>query len=422
MKLRITGVLSVFLLLTCLSAWAAEEPLANAFQRGDTYIRYHLAPEALQSQNETETTFTLTHRTIDTIDAYFECIPEMLLNESIAEPRLFEVQLDPGVPEYRQYVLPSSDSSTSFPLMTFWNIGNLAVSLGYDEFAPTKMLSDSWSSQPNKQAVTGQLSFPLGETGFSLGASLIMQAVEMQTRASTESLQGNPEPPFSITADIPATLGYAIADIPGNISLQEQMDRDLMPSGVSLSGTRNTVAGALNVSGAVKGIQVFTEVGFASGTEEYEGPFINGDVTTSDFYAVGGANYTVGQVTLGFEAGFENGEDLIEGSESLGFENDFFVENLLPDPKFGGQTETDKVYASVSAKLSPTERMTIGGTFTYVQPLSASVEPYGFEVDGAFYYSLTNYLKYLAKAGMSTPSNSFEESQYKFINNLELTF
>jgi hypothetical protein len=66
--------------------------------------------------------------------------------------------------------------------------------------------------------------------------------------------------------------------------------------------------------------------------------------------------------------------------------------------------------------------MTIGGAFTHVQPLGGSVESYGFEVDGAFYYSLTNYLKYLAKAGMSTLYNSLEESQYRFINSLELTF
>jgi hypothetical protein len=419
MKVFIIGILSVFLAVAGDAALAQkqEDALANAFQRGNTYIRYHLNPDALESHNDANTTFTLTHRTINAIDAYFECIPDIVPDTSLSEPRYFEVRWEPAAPEQPQYALPSpsADASGSFPLMAFWNVGNLAVSLGYDEFVGTTTASAQWMSPPNRQALAGQLSLPLGETGFSFGASLIMKAVEMQARAFTESVQPAQPLPFDITADVPVHLGYAVAD--GNASLPEHAE-----SPMALFGKRNTVAGAVNVSGTVKGFNVFTEVGFASGTEEYDGQCLPGDVTASNFYAAGGANYTVGQVTLGFEAGFENGEELMEGDGSLGFEHDFLIENLLPETQFERQADADKVYASVSAKLSPTERMTIGGAFTHVQPLGGSVESYGFEVDGAFYYSLTNYLKYLAKAGMSTLYNSLEESQYRFINSLELTF
>lgn len=416
----VLSVLSVLLVLFggTVVAQNPEESLANAFQRGNTYIRYHLTPEALESQNESETTFTLTHRTIDAIDAYFECIPEMLPDTPISEPHYFEVQWEPVVPEYYRYGLPSSpaDAPGFFPLMAFWNIGNLAVSLGYDEFLGTASTSTQRMFSPVRQALTGQLSLPLGETGFSFGASLVMKAIEMQTRAYAESGQPVQPLPFDITADVPA-LGYAVSEGNLNATLPAQAE-----SPMSLFGKRNTVAGAVNVSGAVKGVNVFTEVGFVSGTDEYEGTVMPGDVSASNFYAAGGANYTVGQVTLGFEAGFENGEELLEDSSSLGFENDFLIDNLLPETQIKGQAEANKVYASVSARLSPTERMTIGGAFTHIQPLGQAGESYGFEVDGAFYYSLTNYLKYLAKAGMSTLYNSFEESQYRFINSLELTF
>ncbi len=404
------------LLLACVNAFAADDALAAAFQRGNTYIRYHLAPDALQSQNDTETTFTLTHRTIDAIDAYFECLPGMLPDESMPEPRHFEAQWN--IPTQNRYVLLSSAASAALPpAMVFWNIGNLALGLGYDEFFLNKNVSAPGFSQPARQSIAGQLLLPLGETGFSFGASVLMHAVQMQRRADAELVRNLSASRLSINAEMPVMTGYAVSPDPGN-QLSLQAGDDILQSSTSLSGTRNTVAGAVNVSGDVNGVQVFTEVGFVSGSEEYEGVVLMNDATASNFYAVGGANYTVGQVTLGFEAGFENGEELLEGNASLGFEHDFLVENVQPDV----QPANDKVYASVSAKLSPTERMTIGGAFKYIQPLSATFEPYGFAVDGAFYYSLTSYLQYLAKAGVSTPFNSIEESQYKFINSLELTF
>ena len=78
MKSYNAGFFSVLLIV--FTVWsvgtAAEEPFANLFQRGNTNIRYHLTSDALQSQNDAETTFTLTYHTIDAIDAYFEYIPE----------------------------------------------------------------------------------------------------------------------------------------------------------------------------------------------------------------------------------------------------------------------------------------------------------------------------------------------------------
>jgi hypothetical protein len=413
------------LLLTALIAGPAfaqnaEESLTQAFHRGDTYIRYHLAPEALESQNESETTFTLTHRTIDTIDAYFECIPGIFPNEPVAEPQRFEVQWNPVVPGQRYYVLPSSSSAlNSSPFLTSWNIGNLALGLGYNAYSLAPIAPEQQIIQPESQAVAGQLLLPLGETGFSLGASVVMQAAHTPRQAYSDVSLRPGQSGLSFTAEIPATLGYATTAGSASDSMMPA-DSGTEHSPVSLLTTRNTVAGAVNVSGFVKGFKVFTEVGFAAGTQEYEGAVSTRDATTSNFYASGGADYSVGQVTLGFEAGFENGEELVESGESLGFENDFFIEDLLPDMQ--SQPSTDRVYASVSAKLSPTERMMIEGAFKYIQPLQEPAEAYGFEVDGAFYYSLTNYLSYLVKAGMSTIYNSIEDYQYRVTNEVELTF
>ena len=106
-----------------------------------------------------------------------------------------------------------------------------------------------------------------------------------------------------------------------------------------------------------------------------------------------------------------------------GFENDFLIDSLL-EPDSEGNTPNNKLYATVSASMSPTERMAVEGAFSYIQPFheGKTSDIYGFEVDGAFYYSLTNYLQCLVKAGMASLNDSWEDSQYKVINQIEVTY
>lgn len=399
------------------AAWNAaadDDTLTGVFQRGDTYIRYHLTPGALQVENDAATTFTLNSGTIDAIDAYFECLPE----QSFPDPPAFQ-------PQRQLFLVSSATAAILPPTMAIWNIGNLALGLGYHDLsAATSQKADSWRAQPLEQALAGHLLFPLGDTGFSFGAAVLMHAARTQWRAAESSFHALSSRDVSNAAlNVPAMSGYAAAPSTGSSRMSLLLPEQESDQ-IAFSGTRSTVAGAVNVSGDVKGVQVFTEVGFVSGADVYDDEILleNEAATASNFYAVGGANYTVGQVTFGFEAGFENGEDVLEENTSLGFENDFFLENLLPESHMEQQHAQDKVYASVSAKLSPTERMTLGGAFTYIQPLRRAIEPYGFEVDGAFYYSLSRYLKYLAKAGLSLPSSANEEHQYKIMNGLEVSF
>jgi hypothetical protein len=150
------------------------------------------------------------------------------------------------------------------------------------------------------------------------------------------------------------------------------------------------------------------------------------DMRVANFYALGGAQYNVGRVTLGVEAGFENGDEPIDDltDNFSGFENDFEFDRLLEDD-IPGDAFHNKLYAKLSAHMNPTEKIRIEGAFSCVKPVEdgGKMGPYGIEVNGTFYYSLADYITCLVKAGVaSSEDGSIEDNQYKVINKLEFRF
>lgn len=417
-KFCIATIFGVFFLLLPIFMNAQELELPDSFQRGNTYIRYRLTPDALSSQHldrlstSEDTTLTIERQNIYAIDAYFDLAPERLPAKPDADrPQIFEVKWTPEMlSQQRKFALRSHETTSSLnTLAAWWKFGKIALTLGYDGFHPP--LTSLETSE--ERLLHGKLRLPLGETGFSLGASLGMYASSAVTWAKRtfDPRQFNLENLFNGT-DAPVRAAYTTS--------AGQTDA-LSLSSLS-SGQKNAVLGTVNVTGAVKGIDVFTELGFASGTQEQHGNIPAEDLMMANFYALGGAKYRVGQVTLGLEAGFES--QVEEGSsDSLGFENDFLIDNLL-EGDLQEDPAHDKVYATVSASMMPLERMSVEGAFSYIQPFQdgRTADIYGFEVDGAFRYSLTNYLKCLVKAGAASLIDSWENTQYKVINQIELTY
>lgn len=398
----------------CRQSEAQEVLQHDPLGRSPTYIRYHLL-------SNSDPDSTLDPKIIRTLDAYFE-FPSDVAQQLVPQTRSFHLiearQASDGGAVPPAGLLAARLSSMWHDLVAIRTIGRVAFSLGYNGARDDQLQEGRFKNDLYR--ITGILNLPLGETGFAFGASLGMYVSRtlamLHTSADTRE-QAAPEPnPLSAFRNS-SMMQFAWTGSSGSPS--PASSRTISP----VSDLNHVVVGAVNVSGAVKGVNVFTEVGM---TSRSQAPALAEEATLANFYAMGGANYTIGQVTLGVEAGFENGETVLETamSESLGFEHDFWVDSQVESDNASAQPSKNTIYTKVSARMSPTERMTVEGALSYLHPLeekNAAPTP-GFEVNGAFYYSLTNYLKYLVKAGMSSTVETWQDSQYTVTNQLEFSF
>jgi len=232
---------------------------------------------------------------------------------------------------------------------------------------------------------------PLGESSFSLGAYVALYTTSGYDISPEGSGTKRVVPP-SLAVDPAGIPSMAQTAFVGNPDEQRETTVVNAPASRWMSN-RSAVLGAVNFSGAVKGIDVSTEVG----------------------------------VTLGVEAGSENGDDLRDHGVGKfpGFENDFWSDSVIADG-IPGDEGSNKLYAKVSAKLNPLKKIDIEGTLSCVKPMETinGADIYGFGVNGAVYYSLTKYVKYLVKAGITSllENASLDDPQYKLINRVEFKF
>jgi len=397
--------------------FAQEQENPYPFRGGLTYIRYRLdrdvlplwSPDSiegfLESDSET-TTLTLENGEIDNIDAYFEIAD---LDFTLGDD-MYDSQHN------------SADKDFYDPRAVSWNIGDIALILDYDKIHEGSM-DDQHSG--DEHLIRGRLNMPLGESGFSLGAYLAMYGADNSGAYETVNQHLNPQIVQTNIAEIPEVSGGIVqAAFVGDPAGYGEPMTVYVPASKLLSPGR-AVVGAFNFSGDMKGVDVFTEVGFASTGEHTVSTMVD-EMKMANFYALGGAKYTVGQVTLGIEAGFENGNEPVDDLTNTfsGFENDFEFDNIIEDDIPGDELH-NKFYAKVSARMNPMEKMSVEGAFSYVKSVEdgGKVGPYVFEVNGTLYYSLADYIKYLVKAGVvSSEDSSIEDNQYKLLNKLEFRF
>ena len=212
-------------------------------------------------------------------------------------------------------------------------------------------------------------------------------------------------------------------------------------------GDESIFLGAVEMSGSVGGASIYSEIGFAAGSrdagvagafDEATGQIIavssTNDVDLSGFYAMGGASFDMGQVTLGVEAGFSPGDDNPNDDKQEDFtavNTDFWIGQILHDEglivnsvgKDGGISNL--LYAQVTAGLSPTEKMGMNAGLVYLKPAEevGGVDTYGVELFGDVSYKLSDNLKYVFYWGYAIPDEDFiEDNQYQFTNRLEFKF
>jgi len=410
MKKLFACLVGIALIISAVPVFAGEKENLSSFQGGLTYIRYRLNHESLpvretesleefMEEDSDTTTFTLENGEIDEIDAYFElAVPDFTLDD------IYNVQYN-----YTETVS--------------WDIGDAAVALDYNRIHKGNMNDHLLDDE---HLIRGKLNVPLGESGFSLGAYLAMYTASDE--GFYEIFIESPETQGIFQTNIAETPGVhsaAQAAFAGNPADQDETMNARAPASKVLS-SRKAVLGAVNFSGAVKGVAVFTEVGFASETGEHAENTMIDEINLANFYALGGAKYPLGQITLGVEAGFENSGESIDNlaDDFPGFENNFWFDSVIEED-IPGDELTNKLYAKVSASMQPAKKISVEGAFSCVKPVETLGETgtYGFEVNGAFYYSLANYVKYILKAGVaSSLEDSVEDSQYKLMNRLEFKF
>ncbi|PID58331.1 hypothetical protein CSB45_04495 [candidate division KSB3 bacterium] len=244
--------------------------------------------------------------------------------------------------------------------------------------------------------IRGQVSMPLGESGFTVGTYL---------------------------------AGYFASDI--IIQEAEEGDSTAVPPVAAvpeIKGDSTVFLGSLNLSGTAGSFDVFAETGFASGTDDT----VSGEIDLSGFYLLGGFSMPVGTMTLGVETGFGTGNDpdTSDNEGFLGVNNDFGIDMIIEDA-LTDDGLSNKMYAKLSLSASPTEKMGLDTNFVYVAPVEdvdgvngTTVDSYGFEVNGSMNYKLADNLKYILEVAFASLEEDWlgESSAYKTMNRLEFKF
>jgi hypothetical protein len=302
--------------------------------------------------------------------------------ESMAE-REFRLEVGDFGTGFGKYI--NNDDSPHGSIEVGWKMGEMSMVLGYGRVYEGDTNDDA---EGDEHLIRGQVSMPLGESGFSLGA-------------------------------------YVAAYLGADLVFEEAADE--LPA---VMGDRNVFLGAVEFSGTVSSLDIYSEVGFATGKE---GPS-DAEIDLSGFYAMGGASFALGQVTLGVEGGFASGDDDPTDDEDTGFtavNSDFWLGQILHDEELIVRTNgsggglSNLIYAQATADVSPSEKLDVSAGAIYLAPVEevGGADSYGFEFFGSTSYQLAEMLKYNFYFGYAVPNEDFlEDNKYQFTNRLEFAF
>lgn len=304
----------------------------------------------------------------------------------------FSLEIGNIGPRFGKSINNSRSSSGSIELA--WKLGNIDLALGYGRTADNEREKDDFPYGAG-HLVNGQVHFPLGKTGFNLGAYAAMYA--------------------------------------GSDMLFTQMNQ---------KGDIGVVLGSVELSGKIRGFDMYSEVGFAAGNGEtsYSETTASKKIDLSGFYAIGGTNVDIGQVTLGIEAGFASGDDNPNDNHDQGFtslKSDFGLGEILHDEGFitrmnGGKSGlSNLIYAQIQATMLLLRKIGVSGGLLYLTPAETvtspytnkAIETYGMEVFGGVNYEIADYIKYYFDFGFALPDQNFlKDNPYQITNGVEIKF
>ncbi len=274
----------------------------------------------------------------------------------------------------------NNDDSPRGSVGVSWKMGDVAMVVEYGRRSEGETNDDV---EGDEHLIRGQVHMPLGESGFNLGA-------------------------------------YAALYTGSDLVFAEEV-----------TGDRNAFLGAVEFSGKVSNLDLYSEAGFATGKSDETGE----EVDLSGFYIMGGTSVGVGQITLGIEGGFATGdEDGWADGKDEGFtaiNSDFWLGQVLHDEslilrsngKDGGLSNI--IYGQVTAGMKPTDKLSLDAGLIYLKPVEevGGADTYGTEIFGTIAYQLADSLAYKLYWGYAIPDDDFiEDNQYQLHNRLEFNF
>jgi len=274
-----------------------------------------------------------------------------------------------------------------------WKINDVAITLGYGKRSEGETDDDV---EGDDNSFRAKVALPLGES-------------------------------FTIT-------GYGAFYTKSDITLQEAVaatdDTAAVPE---VQGDGSVFIGGVNLDGSLNNISLFAEAGFTSGSEDYAVNNAAVEYDLAGFYATGGASYTIGQVTLGVEAGFGSGDDDATDDsidDFLGINNDYGYDEIIEDEILDNGLR-NRIFVKATASIAPTEKLSVDGAVIYEAPAEdvvgvtgKTVDTYGFEVDVTMNYKLASNLTYVLMGAVASLEEDWldESSQYQVMNRLEFLF
>jgi hypothetical protein len=319
----------------------------------------------------------------------------------------------------------NNDDSPHGSIEAGWKAGVSTWTLGYGKTYEGDTNDDI---EGDGHLIRGQAHYPIGESGMKIGAYLAFY------------LQDN----IDLVAATAATVE------PGPDENQPPIIRPPQPR---VQGDQNVFLGSVDFSGSLATWDFFTELGWGTGSRDQELPADDSGIVPglfeqdlSGFYITGGANFGVGNWSLGLEAGYSPGEiktELVNGAlvekEDTGFvavNEDYGIGEILHDEGLIKNTNGDKtslsnlVFFQLLGSTSVNKwDFAIGGVyFAPVEKILSeytgkTTENYGFEIFGNLKYNIADYLSWTAFYGVAFPDSDFiDDTQYQLVNRIEFLF
>jgi hypothetical protein len=216
--------------------------------------------------------------------------------------------------------------------------------------------------------------------------------------------------------------------------------------------------GAVECSGGIRNIEVYTEFGMTSGSADLASSddlniaygaggnvFLYNtalsEVKLSGAYALGGLTVDFDSFAFAVEAGFGNGDGLYTDTADgeirgyLGPHNSFSIDDIIEDKLLllhnGAAGLAGLTYLKMTVDVKPMPRWTVAGAVVYEKPTKPfmspitgqRVESFGFEFHARSTYQFTKHLDYAVMAALALIDESwFEDNQFRLRNSLEFKY
>jgi len=265
------------------------------------------------------------------------------------------------------------------------------------------------------------VSWKMGQIGLALGYSKVYEG------NTNDEIDGD-ENEFRVKADVPfGESGFNMSAYGAMYVASDVIYQEATETTPEYKGDKNILVAGLDFSGTVSNMDLYSEMGFASGSDEESGTKID----LSGFYVMGGVSVPVGQVTLGIEGGFSPGDDNPNDNKDEGFtavNSDFWLGQIMHDESLITRTNgvdgglSNIIYALATVAMDPSDKVSLDAGVLYLKPVEEvnGADTYGTEAYGSINYAFSDYATYSLYWGVAMPDKDFiDQTLYQVTNRLQ---